>query len=72
MADDELKRYLARPNLARQTPIIISAHSSSEVALSGPGKTVELLDGDFLRVKRILQETDGQILLPGWRYRRNL
>lgn len=81
MTDDELKRYLAQLNLGRTPPTSASRAASPQrkeigsFAFGGstvrPGKTVELLDGDFIRVKRILQESDGRILLSGWRYRRN-
>lgn len=81
MTDGELKRYLAQLSLS-QTPTTSASRPASpqrteinsftfKESTVRPGKTVELLDGDFLRVKRILQETDGRILLSGWRYRRN-
>jgi hypothetical protein len=73
MTDGELKRYLAQVRL-NQTPIASPSRPASpqrqeinSFAFKGsnfrPEKTVELLNGDFLRVKRISQETDGRILL---------
>ena len=81
LLDDEFEDQFVRPTTDRSSPRVQLPASVEEKRLDSfshngrtyrPGKTVELLDGDFLRITAILPHRHPQgVLLKGLTFRRN-